>query len=175
MLFSTWEKHYVNSKNDLRQFKTARHMISIHGFMVAGISIRTTNLNNQSALDLGTLWNNFYQDAITAKITHKLSDDVFVVYTDYASDFTGSYTAIIGHRVTNACNQPDGITSIYLPEATYQKFTSVGEMPQAAIDAWNFIWRNDTKLGRKYSTDFEIYRASGAGSGNKKIEIFLTV
>ena len=150
-------------------------MIRLDGFSVAGISVRTNNRNNQSALDLGKLWETFYQESIAGRIAHKENDDIYVVYTDYASDFTGDYTAIIGHRVANANNQPDGITSIYLPGATYQKFTSVGEMPQAAIEAWNFIWRNDTNLARKYSIDFEIYPASGAGSGNQKIEIFLAV
>ena len=66
---------------------------------IGGIKIRTSNQNNQSAIDIGNLWSQFYAQDISGRFPDKLSKDVFVVYCEYESDYNGMFTVYIGHAI----------------------------------------------------------------------------
>lgn len=71
------------------------------GFKIIGISIRTTNQNNQSQEDLGKLWGQFFRENVFEKIPYKISEDIYSIYTDYQSDYTEGYTTLIGVPVSS--------------------------------------------------------------------------
>jgi predicted transcriptional regulator YdeE len=71
------------------------NIIKIDPFKVIGISVKTTNKNGQSITDMGQLWNKFYSENILSTIPDRLSDDIYSIYTDYKSNYTEDYTAII--------------------------------------------------------------------------------
>lgn len=80
----------------------------MNNFKIIGISVETTNQNNQAAIDLGKLWQQFYSEEIFNKIPNKDSEEVYAIYTSYESDYTGKYTTIIGQRVSSLDHIPDG-------------------------------------------------------------------
>lgn len=145
------------------------------GFKIIGISMRTSNKNNQSQEDLGNLWGRFFAENILEKIPNKLSFEIFAIYTDYKSDYTEEYTTIIGVPVTTLEEMPSGLIGREFPSDNFQKFTAKGEMPKAVIDVWLTIWQRDQELKRKYSYDFEVYGPNSQNGENSEVEIYLSV
>lgn len=83
--------------------------VKIEPFNLIGIEIRTTNENGKSSKDIAELWGRFMSEGIQAKIPNKVDTDIFSLYTDYESDHTAAYTAILGCKVENLDNVPNGM------------------------------------------------------------------
>jgi predicted transcriptional regulator YdeE len=145
-----------------------------NGFKIIGISIRTTNKNNQSAQDLAKLWNQFYSENIFAKIPNKSSNLILSIYTDYRSDYTDEYTTIIGVPVSTLHEIPEGLIGREFQAEGFKKFLAKGVMPDAVVDTWIDIWKRDKDLNRKYSYDFEVYGDKCQNGENSEVEIFIS-
>ncbi len=88
--------------------------LELEDFEIVGISVRTTNQNQRAEKDLETLWKSFYTNDLKTKIGDKISVDLYCVYTDYETDYTGAYTTIFGlsgetgyHSATGARTKSD--------------------------------------------------------------------
>ncbi len=81
------------------------------------------------------------------------------VYHDYASDYRGAYSLLLGLPVDAAAPVPAGWTSLEIPAATYMVFrVPAGEMPGVLVETWQSIWAHFEKPGdyeRAYTVDFE--------------------
>ncbi len=60
----------------------------------------TTNENNQSAIDCGTLWQEFEKGNYASKIPEKINDEIIAVYHGYEGDHTKPYHYFIGYIET---------------------------------------------------------------------------
>ena len=129
----------------------------IEPFKIIGIAVQSTNEGGKSVKDLGDLWGRFYSEAIASKIPNKIDETIYAIYTDYESDYTGRYKAIIGVRVNELNEIPIGMVGRAFGGGTYKRFIAEGEMPHAMVKQWRYIWKNDKKLNRKYTADFEVY------------------
>ena len=147
----------------------------MENFKIIGISTETTNQNNQASTDLSKLWQRFYTEEISNKIPNKESDDVYAIYTDYESNYTGKYSTIIGHRVTTLADIPDGLVGREIKNDRLIKYTAKGEMPQAVVETWQEIWANDIALYRTYNADFEVYGAKSQLGAASEVEIYIGV
>jgi len=145
------------------------------GFKIIGITTRTTNQNNQSAEDLGKLWSQFYAENIFEKIPNKVSSDIIMIYTDYVSNYTEAYTAIIGVLVSTLDSVPEGLTGREFEAENFQKFTAKGAMPKAVVNTWINIWQQDDELNRKYTYDLEVYGEKSQNGENAEVEIFIAI
>lgn len=148
---------------------------NIENLQIIGIEVRTSNQNNQASKDMTELWNRFFTETISQQITNKTSESIYSVYTDYESDFTGNYTAILGFEVTSLETIPDGLTGREFPKESFQVFTAKGKMPDAVVDTWKTIWNQDAELGRKYTYDFELYDAKSQQGDNSEVDIFIAI
>ena len=146
-----------------------------NGFKVIGISIRTTNANNQSQQDLGKLWGQFFAENIIEKIPNKISIHILAIYTDYESDYAGEYTTIIGVPVSTLGEVPSGLIGREFEAGNFQKFLAKGEMPSAVAKTWIDIWQRDKELNRKYSYDFEVYGENSNNGDQSEVEIFVAI
>jgi predicted transcriptional regulator YdeE len=149
--------------------------MNIEEMYIIGISVRTTNKNNQSVTDLGSLWSRYYVENISEQVTNKISSDVYVIYTDYESDYTGTYTAIIGLLVDGIITVPKGLTGYTFKHDNFQIFTAKGIMPDAVINTWTAIWQDDRKLKRKYTYDVEVYSAKAWVKEDAEVDIYIAV
>jgi len=147
----------------------------MENFKIIGISTETTNQNNQAASDLGKLWQQFYLEEIFNKIPNKESDDIYAVYTDYESDYTGKYTTIIGQRVSTLNIIPDGLVGREITNEKLLKYKAKGEMPQAVVAIWKEIWEDNIALYRTYNADFEVYSEKSQQGADSEVEIYLGV
>jgi predicted transcriptional regulator YdeE len=134
-------------------------------FFVAGLAVRTTNHDGKARMDIGNLWAAFMSENISAKISAKHSDDVYCVYTDYETDHTGWYTAVLGCRVTEAGH--NGMFVALVPSGSYRQYEPTGQLPDSINEAWMQIWNESG--GRSYVADYDVYRPDG------KVEIYIGV
>jgi len=148
-------------------------MTKINDFKIIGISVKTTNKDNQSAQDIGELWRQFQEENLFDKIPNKLSNDIYSIYTDYKSDFTDEYTTIIGIQVKSLENIPAGLVGRQFPSDNFVKFIAKGTMPKAIVDVWTDIWKRDKELHRKYTYDFEVYGEKSQQGENSEVEIYI--
>lgn len=143
-------------------------------FQVIGIHTRTTNANGQMGHDILELWKRFLGENIQSQIPHKADSTIYSVYTDYEGDFTKPYTVVLGCKVLNLNNIPDGMVGITVPEGEYTPFTAQGNLNEGAVfEAWSKIWK--APLNRTYLADFEVYGEKAQNPEDAEVDIFIGV
>ena len=149
---------------------------TIQKIYVIGISTRTINEKGQSAKDIEALWQRFWDKKIQTQIPNKVSDEIYAVYTDYETDFSGAYSTIIGLQVVSLDNIPEGFTGITIEKTVYQKFISRGKMPEAVFNTWLEIWANkELNLKRAYKADFTIHGEKYYDVNNAEVETYISI
>ncbi len=149
-------------------------MIQLQSFYIMGISVNTTNANNQAAMDIGALWQKFMDENIASNIPSKIDETVYSVYCRYESDYTAPYTTLLGCKVSSINNMPDGFDYIQIVDGNYEQFVSKGNLMEGAVyKTWMDIWNTD--LPRAYTTDFEVYCEKSADPTNAIVDIFIAL
>jgi len=85
------------------------HHQIVQKFNVIGIPVRTTNEGGQSGKDIRVLWEKFRSEGVAEKIPHKMDNTLYSVYTDYEGDYDKPYTTILGCKVENLEEVPEGM------------------------------------------------------------------
>jgi predicted transcriptional regulator YdeE len=148
-------------------------------FTVVGIAVRTDNSRESGPGGMiPRQWQRFVQDGIAAKIPNKVDDKIYVVYSNYESDYHGSYDYLIGVRVSSAGKLPADLTAVEIRSGQYAVVTSAqGPVWQVVPDVWKQIWSLEDKdqLGgkRAYATDFEVYDERARDPQNSQIDVYL--
>ncbi|SDD79450.1 Predicted transcriptional regulator YdeE, contains AraC-type DNA-binding domain [Mucilaginibacter pineti] len=147
--------------------------IELEGFFLLGISVRTTNENGQSAKDIGELWERFMGDNVLEQITGRMSDDIYCVYTDYESDHTRPYTAVLGCKVKSLDNAPEGLIGLVVFATSYVKYVAKGRLPDCVAETWQHVWNNT--LNRTYIADFDVWGAKAQNPEDAEVEIYVGI
>jgi len=153
-----------------------REEITLDRFYVVGVSVRTTNQDHRSQGDIAKLWEEFFRNGYLQQLLpNKESGDIYCIYTDYESDYTGEYTVIIGYKVSDIKNVSNSLnlTIKEIPGSKYFKYISEGELPYAIGKTWAHIWQSD--IDRRYSADFDIYEEGPIDPKNATITTFLSI
>lgn len=148
---------------------------NVAAFKIIGISIESTNEGGKSIEDMGKLWAKFYADRISEKIPNKASEEIYSIFTDYESDYTGKYRVIIGHKVNSLENMPNGLVGREFEGGKYIKLIAKGEMPNAIVDTWKKIWEDNDKLNRRYTADFEVYGAKSQNGAESEVDVYIAI
>jgi predicted transcriptional regulator YdeE len=146
-------------------------MESVAPFNIVGIAITTSNQDNRTMKDIGELWARFFDEQVFKHIPYKEEENIYMVYTDYTSDYTGSYTALLGAKVASLDYVPANMTGKSFNGGVFIKFVAKGDMPKALIETWQKIWTLNDSLGRTYTYDFEVYTENA----HNEIEVFVAV
>ena len=130
------------------------YKIEEHGaFLVIGIDARTSN----SGTAIGELWGRFLSEDLSQKIPNRSDAETSVtVYTEYESDHTGEYRAIVGCPVTTLDEIPDGMVGYEVPDGSFACYRSEGIPPQSTVRIWQEIWKEEG-YERAYIADVDIY------------------
>ncbi len=146
----------------------------LNDFHVIGLSVRTRNKDQHITNDIHNLWDTFMKEQIVQKIPNKSDETMYGIYTDYENGPDGDYTAIVGCKVNNLTNIPEGMIGITIKNGNYSKFTAKGDVTKDAIpNAWADIWK--TNLQRTFATDFEVYDQRAIDPTNAEVDIFVGV
>jgi predicted transcriptional regulator YdeE len=123
----------------------------------------------------------YFHEGLAEKIQNrKQPGTTFCAYTDYETDYTGSYTYFIGEEVTSF-DIPllKGFQKLVIPKQSYIKFTTnPAPMPDVVVNAWKEIWKMPAKqLGgqRHYRTDFEIYDERASDHQNVVLDLYIGI
>ncbi|MFC4685847.1 GyrI-like domain-containing protein [Epilithonimonas pallida] len=148
--------------------------LTIESFKVIGISVRTTNKNNQVAKDIGDLWGRFINDKVLEAIPNKIDNTIYSIYTDYESDHTKPYTTILGCKVKNLDTIPVGMVGKSIKGGNYVKFSTKGDlMKDLVINKWFEIWEMD--LNRLFTEDFEVFGEKAQNPADAEIDILIAI
>lgn len=148
--------------------------VKIKPFKVIGISVRTTNENGQAAKDIPMLWEKMINEDIVNSIPNRKDNTLYSIYTDYEKDHTKPYTTVLGCKVENLDNIPEGMTGYSFEGGDYVKFTTKGDLSKdLVINEWLKIWEMD--LGRIFTADFEIYGEKAQDPSDAEVDILIAV
>jgi len=148
--------------------------VKIEPFKLIGITIRTTNVNEKSTIDIANLWQKFISENTLIEIPNKVSTEVYSLYTDYESDHTEAYTTIIGCKVKNLDSIPNGMIGKTFEGGTYVKTSIKGDLMQGIIiKHWSKIFEMD--LERTFIADFEIFGEKAQDPSNAEIDFYVGV
>lgn len=148
--------------------------VKIEPFKIIGISIRTTNENGQASQEIAELWQRFMSENILSKIPNKIDNAVYSLYTEYESDHTKPYTAILGCKVENLDTIPNGMVGKSFDGGTYSKTTAKGDLMQSlVVNQWSKIF--EMKLDRTYDADFEIFGEKAQNPADAEVEFYVGI
>jgi predicted transcriptional regulator YdeE len=144
------------------------------GFKLVGLRLKgkTTNAENQSGKDCGSLWKKFETDRIFDLIPAKLSNEIYAVYFDYDNDETGPFSYFIGCKADPLQERPSGLDELTIPAQAYTLFTAKGAIPDCIKDTWKKIWSSGIK--RKLGFDFEVYDERSRNWNNAEVDIYIS-
>ncbi|SMG21965.1 Predicted transcriptional regulator YdeE, contains AraC-type DNA-binding domain [Marivirga sericea] len=146
----------------------------INPIKLIGITVRTTNENNQAATDIPELWQRFMGEGIMEKISNKLDSTVYSVYMDYEGDYTKPYTTMLGCEVSDFGNIPEGLEARTFESGYYLKSSVRGNLKKGiVIDHWKKIW--NTEIERAYTADFEVYGEKAQNPMDAEVEFYLAL
>ncbi len=147
---------------------------SLEEMYVVGLSVRTTNQNNQALGDITKLWEQFMTQQPGEKLTNVIGKDIYCLYTDYEGDHNLPYTVILGHRVSEYDEIPEGMVAKTFGGEEFQKFVAKGDLTKGAVyETWLSIWQSG--LDRRYSTDFEVYGDKAIDPSNAEVDIYIGI
>ncbi|WP_107039155.1 GyrI-like domain-containing protein [Brumimicrobium mesophilum] len=148
--------------------------VKIESFKVIGISIRTTNENNQAAEDIGKLWGEFMSKNILGQIPNKINNEIYSLYTDYENDHTKPYTAILGCKVESLNEIPKGMIGKNISGGTFNKTSAKGDLTKGLIvNHWSKIF--GMPLDRTYTTDFEVFGEKAQNPADAEIDFYVAI
>lgn len=127
---------------------------------VLGLSVRTCNQDEMfpSKAKIGDLWAQFYSQH-GCNLTE--NSNVYGIYTDYESDFSGPYSV---YAAADTFGASDELIALTLSAGKYLVFSAQGEIPGSVIELWGHIWEHfsngDAEYERAYTTDFEHFKSA---------------
>ncbi len=148
--------------------------VKVDPFNVIGISVRTTNENGQAGKDIPLLWEKMISEDVLHSIPNRIDNTIYSIYTDYEKDHTRPYTTVLGCKVENLENIPEGMAGYSFDGGDYIKFTAKGDLSKdLVINEWMKIWNMD--LDRLFTADFEVYGEKAQNSSDAEVDIFIAV
>jgi predicted transcriptional regulator YdeE len=128
---------------------------------VVGIELRTSN--EHAFTTIPAHWQKFYAEAILDKISNRVSDDIYAVYTNFENEGknnNGTYSLILGAQVRDLDKVPAPLVSTVIPSSKRTVFHVAKGQPEKVGEKWQEIWAlND--LENTYLSDYEQYRENG--------------
>lgn len=146
--------------------------VKIEPFKVIGISVRTTNEDSQAATEIADLWGKFMSQNILEVIPNKIDNTIYSIYTDYESDHTKAYTAILGCKVSSLNSIPDGMIGKSFDGGNYVKLSAKGDLMKGLIvNKWAEIWNMD--LNRAFTADLEVFGEKAQNPNDAEIDFLI--
>lgn len=130
-------------------------IVNLQEKIAVGVSARTSNISPDVGAVIGGLWDKLFHGGVYASICGKVNEKALGLYTDYAGDEKGTYTAMAACEVAEAPKEGD-YAVCRIPAGRYARFIIHGDMVQAVSAAWQQIWQMD--LPRAFVCDFEEYQ-----------------
>ncbi len=148
--------------------------VNLSTFKLVGISKMTSNQEGKALRDINNLWSEFLGQNLLEQIPNKISNDIYSLYTDYEGDHNQPYRVILGCKVSNLHDVPEGMDGREFSGGRYELLTTEGNLSEGiVVKKWQEIWQSD--LNRAYTADFEVYGESAKDPQNAKINFYIAI
>lgn len=144
-------------------------IVTLEEKTAAVLFARTSNLSPDMSAVIGGLWSRFYTEGIHDSISGRCNAKALGIYTDYAGNEKGDYTAAAGCEVSPSASLPEGVSLFKIPAGKYARFIVRGHMQRAVAAFWEKLWTMD--LPRSFICDFEEYQ--NASEDDAEIHIYI--
>ncbi|GKS11618.1 GyrI-like domain-containing protein [Paenibacillus chitinolyticus] len=150
-------------------------------FRLAGVSVRTTNAAEAGPEGkLPQLWQQFFGSDIASRPGIENPHLIYGLYTDYESDASGEYTALLGHEISEETTDgaSSGLQFADVPAARYMIFeTRKGPVKDVVPQLWHEIWAyfQNAAEQRTYTGDFEVYDGRGFDPENCVVQVYIAI
>ena len=148
-------------------------------FSIVGIEARTSNAMEMKGDGvIAKQWQKFFQDGVQQKITNRADQNLYAVYSDYASDRNGEYSFVIGVKVKDGAAVPPGMVLKKIPAGDYAVVTSEkGPVGKVVTAAWQRVYMLEDKKemggARAYKADFEVYDNRATDPQNSQVDLYI--
>ncbi|GLC89906.1 effector binding domain-containing protein [Lysinibacillus piscis] len=164
---------------NLKRWHQAPKMVEKEAFYVAGITARTSNVDEQSAEGkIPALWTAFYEQGIGQKLQNTVNPTIYGLYSDYESDVNGLYDITLGLEVPASLEVPQDMVMKLVPASKYMVFTSErGAIHDVVIKTWQVIWAwfEHSTIARAYTGDFELYDERCSNPQDAQVAIYIAI
>ena len=157
-------------------------IVDLESFEVMGIEVRTNNAKEASADGvIGKQWQRAIQEHALDGVPSRIEQNIYAVYTDYASDANGDYTFVLGAKFRPSPDTliPKGMVVKTIPAGRYAVFTSErGPVAKVVVDTWKQIWsyyQLPANGHRAYRADFELYDQRAVDPNNAQVDIYIGI
>ncbi len=125
------------------------------------------------------LWQRVMQEHALNTVPDQVDQNIYAVYTDYASDANGRLHSRT--RVRRSAIQErswkHGFVVKTVPAGRYAVFTSDrGPVAKVVVETWKQIWsyyQSPTNGQRAYRADFELYDQRAVDPNNAQVDIYI--
>lgn len=133
--------------------KKAKRQLFVGHFATIAI-----NSESETQLSLAKAWKTFTANKHRFAINNKISDDIYLIYSDYSQHAKGTISLFIGHKVSEFNDLASDFKPLTVPSQSYASFQLNGDFSHIAHDAWQQL--PSLNLNRSYNYDMEIYPSS---------------
>ncbi|NOI68626.1 effector binding domain-containing protein [Vibrio sp. 99-8-1] len=133
--------------------KKAKRQLFVGHFATIAI-----NSDSETQLSLAKAWKTFTANKHRFAINNKISDDIYLIYSDYSQHAKGTISLFIGHAVSEFNDLASDFKPLTVPSQSYASFQLNGDFSHIAHDAWQQL--PSLNLNRSYNYDMEIYPSS---------------
>lgn len=148
--------------------------VKIEPFKLIGIGVRTTNEGQKADKEIAELWKRFMGENLLEKIPNKVDYTIYSLYTEYEDDHTKPYIAILGCKVNNLDEIPEGMVGKSFKGGTYIKTSAKGDLMKGLIvNHWVKIWEMD--LDRAYTADFEAFGEKAQNPSDAEVDFYVAI
>ncbi|OAB40129.1 GyrI-like domain-containing protein [Paenibacillus glacialis] len=147
---------------------------------LTGVSVRTTNAEEAGPNgQLSKLWETYFQSNLSLQEGINNPNLIYGLYTDYESDASGAYTALIGHEVGDGAVLADNnFDCVVIPESKYLVFTTKrGPVFEVVAQSWGDIWTyfEESQEVRTFTGDFELYDGRNFDPTDAEVQIYIAI
>ena len=141
---------------------------------IVGLIKNTTNEEEKSIKDIGSLWSNFFNNDYYSKICGKVNKKTIGLYTDYEGDFTKPFNFLTCVEVNSESIVQYPLVYKRIPAGKYAKFIIKGDIQKSVALFWSKLWKMN--LDRLYSYDFEEYQENeNSDLKNQEIHVYISI
>lgn len=166
---SSTQNTFVSNQNNQKM-----QSVNIEPFQLIGIAVRTSNANGQAASEIAGLWQTFLVEQVLQKIPNRVDDTVYSLYTEYEGDHNHPYTAMLGCKVTDLSDIPEGMQGKSFTGGKYVQLSARGDLMQGlVVKQWMDIWEMD--LDRAYTADFEVFGEKAQNPKDAEVDFLIAI
>lgn len=157
-----------------RNKASQQYTVTIQPAMLfVGIEKRIDLKGNWGNSALSNAWKEYTQNSKTLGIENKISNRVYIIYTDSSQYPIGHITIFLAYRVSEFAGIPLDFDTLTVPKHTYATFNIRSDSSSQVATFWDKL--DSLNLDRTYRYDMESYDSSSLISYKNPAQVMISI